>query len=79
MLRLRVRKFDRNLTYELSPGQEDRTYGGLARSFGLTEHQVKNHLDAARERLEQLVRERLARGVSSPGELSDEMNDLFSG
>ena len=65
--------------YELSLGQEDRTYGGLARTFGLTEHQVKNHLDAARERLEQLVRERLARGVSSPGELSDEMNDLFSG
>ena len=65
--------------YELSPVQGDRTYGGLARTFGLTEHQVKNHLDAARERLEQLVRERLARGVSSPGELADEMNDLFAG
>jgi hypothetical protein len=39
---------------------------------------VKNHLDSARERLEQIVRERLARAVSSPGELADEMNDLFS-
>lgn len=64
--------------YELSPAQGDRTYGGLAKSLGLTEHQVKNHLDAARERLEQIVRERLARGVSSPGELADEMNDLFA-
>ena len=63
--------------YELSPEQKDLTYGGLARTLGLTEHQVKNHLDTARERLEQIVRERLARGVSSPRELADEMNDLF--
>jgi RNA polymerase sigma-70 factor (ECF subfamily) len=65
--------------YELSPAQEERSYGALARDFGLTEHQVKSHLDAARERLERIVRERLARGVSSPRELADEMNDLFSG
>src|SRR6185436_3356135 len=65
-------------SYELSPGPGERTYGGLARSLGLTEHQVKNHLDSARERLEQIVRERLARGVSSPRELADEMNDLSS-
>ena len=63
--------------YELSPDQQERTYGDLARSLGLTEHQVKNHLDSARNRLEQIVRERLARGVSSPRELADEMNDLF--
>ena len=66
-------------SYELSPAQDDRTYGALARRHGLTEHQVKNHLDSARVRLEQIVRERLARGVSSPRELADEMNDLFSG
>jgi len=65
--------------YELSPVQEGLTYGDLCRSLGLTEHQVKNHLDTARERLEQIVRERLARGVSSPRELADEMNDLFCG
>jgi RNA polymerase sigma-70 factor (ECF subfamily) len=65
--------------YELAPGTNPRTYGSLARDLGLTEHQVKNHLDSARERLEQIVRERLARGVSSPGELADEMNDLFNG
>jgi RNA polymerase sigma-70 factor (ECF subfamily) len=65
--------------YELSPPQEGRSYGAIGRELGLTEHQVKNHLDAARERLEQIVRERLARGVSSPRELADEMNDLFSG
>jgi RNA polymerase sigma-70 factor (ECF subfamily) len=64
--------------YELSPAQEERSYGELGRALGLTEHQVKNHLDAARERLERIVRERLARGVSSPRELADEMNDLFS-
>jgi hypothetical protein len=57
----------------------DRTYGSIARDLGLSEHQVKNHLDAARERLEQIVRERLARGVSSARELTDEMNELFTG
>ena len=66
-------------SYELAPGPEPRTYGSVGRTLGLTEHQVKNHLDAARERLEQIVRERLARGVSSPRELADEMNDLFAG
>ena len=65
--------------YELSPRQEGMSYGELGRAFGLTEHQVKGHLDAARERLERLVRERLARSVGSPGELADEMNDLFRG
>ncbi len=65
--------------YELSPTPEGSSYGGLGRSMGLSEHQVKNHLDTARERLEQIVRARLARGVSSPRELADEMNDLFSG
>jgi len=64
--------------YELAPAQQERSYGTLARDFSLTEHQVKSHLDAARERLERIVRERLARGVSSPRELADEMNDLFS-
>jgi RNA polymerase sigma-70 factor (ECF subfamily) len=65
--------------YELSPAQEEQSYAALGRGMGLTEHQVKNHLDTARERLEQIVRERLARGVSSPRELADEMNELFSG
>jgi RNA polymerase sigma-70 factor (ECF subfamily) len=64
--------------YELAPGPEVRTYGSIGRDLGLSEHQVKNHLDAARERLEQIVRERLARGVSSARELADEMNDLFT-
>jgi RNA polymerase sigma factor (sigma-70 family) len=63
--------------YELGGGQP--TYGEIARTFGLTEHQVKGHLDQARARLEEIVRGRLARGVSSPGELADEMNELFSG
>jgi RNA polymerase sigma-70 factor (ECF subfamily) len=65
--------------YELSPSQDGLSYGDLGRSLGLTEHQVRNHLDAARERLERIVRGRLARGVSSPRELADEMNELFSG
>jgi RNA polymerase sigma factor (sigma-70 family) len=63
--------------YELA--SQAPTYGDVARTFGLTEHQVKSHLDAARARLEEIVRGRLARGVSSPGELADEMNELFSG
>ncbi len=66
-------------SYELAPGPETRTYGSIARDLGLSEHQVKNHLDAARERLEQIIRERLARGVSSARELTDEMNELFAG
>jgi RNA polymerase sigma factor (sigma-70 family) len=63
--------------YELAGGQP--TYGEIARTFGLTEHQVKGHLDQARARLEGIVRGRLARGVTSPSELADEMNELFSG
>ena len=63
--------------YELASPQP--TYGELARARGLTEHQVKGHLDQARARLEQIVRGRLARGVSSPRELADEMNELFAG
>jgi RNA polymerase sigma-70 factor (ECF subfamily) len=66
-------------SYELASGPQTRTYGSIARDLGLSEHQIKNHLDAARERLEQIVRERLARGVSSPRELADEMNELFTG
>jgi RNA polymerase sigma-70 factor (ECF subfamily) len=67
-------------SYELAPsGQARPTYGELSRTFGLTEHQVKNHLDVARARLERLVRDRLSRGVGSAQELADEMNDLFSG
>jgi RNA polymerase sigma factor (sigma-70 family) len=64
--------------YELSSDEGDRSYGATGRRLGLTEHQVKNHLDSARARLEFIVRERLARGVSSPAELAEEMNDLFS-
>jgi RNA polymerase sigma-70 factor (ECF subfamily) len=64
--------------HDLSPSPEVPSYAALGRELGLTEHQVKNHLDAARERLERIVRERLARGVSSPRELADEMNELFS-
>ena len=63
--------------YELA-GQQP-TYGEIARAMGLTEHQVKGHLDQARARLEQIVRGRLSRGVSSARELADEMNELFSG
>ncbi|HZE97634.1 MAG TPA: sigma-70 family RNA polymerase sigma factor [Planctomycetota bacterium] len=65
--------------YELAPAQEGISYGSVGRALGLTEHQVKSHLDTARERLEQIVRERVARGVTSPRELADEMNELFSG
>jgi RNA polymerase sigma factor (sigma-70 family) len=65
--------------YDLAPSQDGPSYGDLGRSLGLTEHQVRNHLDTARERLERIVRARLARGVSSPRELADEMNELFSG
>lgn len=63
--------------YEL--GGQQPTYGDLARAMGITEHQVKGHLDQARARLEEIVRGRLARGVSSPRELADEMSELFSG
>lgn len=55
------------------------TYGSIGRDLGLTEQQVKDHLAVARERLEKIVRERLARRVASPGEVAAELNDLLFG
>ncbi len=65
--------------YELAAdGQARPTYGELAAALRINEHQIKNHIDAARARLEQIVRERLTGGVSSPEELAQEMKELFS-
>lgn len=65
--------------YELSPAAtEDPTYASVGRAFGLSEDQVKTHLDLARARLEELVRRRLSDGVSSSKELFEEMGELFS-
>ena len=55
------------------------TYASIGRDLGLTEQQVKDHLAVARERLEKLVRERLARRVASPTEVAAELNDLLFG
>ncbi|HEX7896926.1 MAG TPA: sigma-70 family RNA polymerase sigma factor [Planctomycetota bacterium] len=55
------------------------TYASIGRDLGLSEQQVKDHLAVARERLEKLVRERLARRVASPGEVAAELNDLLFG
>ncbi len=55
------------------------TYASIGRDLGLTEQQVKDHLAVARERLEKLVKDRLASRVASPGEVAAELNDLLFG
>ncbi len=55
------------------------TYASIGRAFGLSEQQVKDHLAYARERLEKIIRDRLARRVTSACELSDEIRDLLAG
>jgi RNA polymerase sigma-70 factor (ECF subfamily) len=55
------------------------TYASVARTLGLSEQQVKDHLSYARARLEKIIRERLARRVASDRELSEEINDLLFG
>src|SRR6185436_6202421 len=55
------------------------TYASIGRAAGLSEQQVKDHLAYARGRLEKIIRERLARRVTSDRELSEEINDLLFG
>jgi RNA polymerase sigma-70 factor (ECF subfamily) len=65
--------------YELSPaGTDEPTYASVGRAFGLSEDQMKTHLDLARARLEEIVRKRLSEGVSSSEELFEEIGELFS-
>jgi RNA polymerase sigma factor (sigma-70 family) len=55
------------------------TYASLGRELGLSEQQIKDHLAVARERLERIVRDRLARRVASPREVTEEINALLFG
>ena len=55
------------------------TYISIGRGLGLSEQQVKDHLAYARARLEKIIRERLARRVTSDRELSEEIHDLLFG
>lgn len=55
------------------------TYASLGRELGLSEQQVKDHLAYARARLEKIVRDRVARRVASPAEVSLELKELLFG
>jgi RNA polymerase sigma factor (sigma-70 family) len=66
--------------HELGPAdQASPTYASIGRAFNLSEQQVKDHLSYARARLEKIIRERLARRVTSDRELSEEIKDLLFG
>jgi len=54
------------------------TYGRIAALLGLTEQNVKNYLEAARGRFEEIVRAKLMQGVTSLDELSEEIDALLS-
>jgi len=54
------------------------TYGRVAVLFGLTEQNVKNYLEVARARFEDLIRARLIQGVTSFDDLSEEISALLS-
>lgn len=65
--------------HDISGGAGNPTYASIGRELGLSEQQVKDHLAVARERLEKIVKERLARRVGAPGEVAAELNDLLFG
>jgi RNA polymerase sigma factor (sigma-70 family) len=54
------------------------TYSRIAGLLGLTEQNVKNYLEVARARFEEIVRSKLMQGVTSPEELSEEIDALLS-
>jgi len=65
--------------YGLSGLVEGRaTYSRIAALLGLTEQNVKKHLEAARARFEEIVRVKLMQGVTSLDELSAEIDALLS-
>lgn len=65
--------------YGLSGLVEGRaTYTRIAALLGLTEQNVKNYLEAARARFEEIVRSRLMQGVTSLEDLSREIDALLS-
>lgn len=66
--------------HELGPTPpETPTYASVGRALGLTEQQTKDHLAAARARLEKVLRQVLSERVASPRELTEEINDLLYG
>lgn len=65
--------------YHRAGAAEAPTYASLGKDFGLGEQQVKDHLAYARGRLERILRDRLARRVTSAAELSDELGELLFG
>jgi RNA polymerase sigma factor (sigma-70 family) len=54
------------------------TYARIAALLKLTEQNVKNYLEAARAHFEEIVRAKLMQGVTSPDELSQEIDALLS-
>ena len=64
--------------YELHPSRPDApTYADIARELGMSVRDVENRLRAARARLRELLRERVAGYVTSEAELFQELQDLF--
>jgi len=66
--------------YELSPRTDaPPTYEAVAQAMNISVYQVKNFLNYVRQRLQQVIAERIRDSVSSEEELRQELDDLFSG
>ncbi len=63
--------------YSLLPPGERPTYAALARTLGLGEDDVKNHLFTVREEIRKEIRRELSNTTGGPGELEDEWNAFF--
>lgn len=63
--------------YDLCPPEQARpTYADLARSLGLSEHDVRNYLSFARARLRELIVRRISEYVVSPADVEEELREL---
>lgn len=69
--------FDVYRAYELVPEESRPTYAAIAARLGIKEHDVTNHLHAARLRLRRIVKEEVARYESGPDLCDLEYRELF--
>ncbi len=58
--------------------KEDTTYADAASELGMTEAAARMAASRLRRRYRQLLREEIAQTVSSPEDIDDEINNLFT-
>lgn len=65
------------LKFCLTGARSDVPYADLAARLGSNENTIKTLVRRMRQRYRELLRDEVAQGVASPGEVEDELNSLF--